>query len=158
MAVRSEPRANVAGSIEDVYRYVSDVHRWPEWATAIRECRVGGDGQLAAGARLEQRVKGMFGSTRDRTLAVSAADPPSQLAFAGKMGPSPLRWGFDLVPIDVARTDIALWVEVERRSIMCAIPEGLLASMIRRVNNRELVAIKVAVESTPATSRPAAER
>jgi hypothetical protein len=158
MAVRSETRSEIAAGIDDVYRYVSDLSRWPEWAAAIRECRLSGDAPLQAGSRLEQRVKGMFGSTRDRALDVTAVDTPSRLAFTGMMGPSPLRWGFDLEPLESGRTGVLLWVEVERRGFTRAIPEGLLTNMIRRVNDREVSAIKAAVESTRAVGQAGTAR
>jgi uncharacterized protein YndB with AHSA1/START domain len=147
MALRSETRAQIDSSVEDVYRYLSDVSRWPEWATAIRACSVSGGGPLRTGCTLEQRVKGVFGSTRDRTLAVNAVDAPSRLEFAGDMGPSALRWGFELAATEAASTDIVLWVEVELHSLMRAIPAGLIREMIHRVNDRELAAIKAKVSS-----------
>ena len=148
MTVRSESRAEIAGSVGNVWGYLTDVSRWPDWAAAILECRVSGGGQLAAGAHLEQRVNGMFGSTRARELDVSAVDAERRLAFTGAMGPSRLRWGFDLTAIDADRTDLNLWVEVELQSLMRAVPGGVLRILIRRVNERELIAIKSAVEST----------
>jgi hypothetical protein len=147
VAVRSESRLNIGGSIEDVWAYLSDVSRWPEWAAAVRECRVGGGAPLQVGSHLEQRVKGMFGSIRDRSLDVSAVDAPNRLEFAGKMGVSSLRWGFDLAAADSDRTDVRLWVEVQLKSLMRVVPGQLLKSMIRSVNARELAAIKSAVES-----------
>lgn len=135
IAVRSESRAEIAERTENVWGYVTDVSRWPEWAAAIRECRVSGGAPLRAGVQLEQRAKGMFGSTRDRTLDVTAIDDARRLEFAGTMGPSALRWGFDLIPVDANQTGVVLWVEIEPKGPMRAIPGGVLKGMIRRVNN-----------------------
>jgi ribosome-associated toxin RatA of RatAB toxin-antitoxin module len=149
MTVRSESRAEMAASVEDVWSYVSDVSRWPEWAPTIRECRVSGRAPLHAGSRLEQRVKGMSGSIRHQVLDVSVVDAPSRLAVAGKMGPSPVRWGFDLSPMGPSRADVLLWVEVEPKSIMRAIPGELLRSVTRSTSARYLLAIKSATEPKP---------
>ncbi len=96
---------------------------------------------------LEQQVKKPFGSSGDRSLEVTAVDAPLHLGFAGTMGPSSLRWGFDLAPVGKIRTDVVLWIETDRHGPMRLMPAGVLKSMFRRVNERELKAIKSAVES-----------
>ena len=145
--VRSESRGEIAAGIEVVYAYLSDVTRWPEWAHAIGECRVSGGGPLRAGARIDQRVRGSGGSAKERTLDVTAADEPRRIEFAGLYGPSPLRWGFDLTAAGGLRTEIELWVEMDRRGPMRATPGPVLRKMIRGTNDREIAAIKTAVEA-----------
>ncbi len=49
--------------------------------------------------------------------------------------------------MDERQTDAMMWVEVDRRSIMRAIPGSVLNGRIRRVMDREMAAIKVALES-----------
>ena len=145
--VRSESRGEIAAGIEAVYAYVSDVSRWPEWAHAIRECSVSGGGPLQAGVRIDQRVTGSGGSPQERTLDVTAADPPRRIEFAGLFGPSPLRWGFGLPAAGGMRTAILLWVEMDRRGPMRATPALVLRKMVRATNDREIAAIKTAVEA-----------
>ena len=88
MAVRSESRITIAGSVPEVWAYVCDVGRWPEWAPTVRECWVGGGGPLHPGSRVEQRAKGIFGSTWYRAQSVTAVDAPRAVAFAAPMGTS----------------------------------------------------------------------
>jgi hypothetical protein len=116
----------------------------------VRECRLRGDAPLQPGARVEQRAKGIFGSTRERAQHVTAVEAPRRVAFAGPMGTSAARWGMELEPLDGDRqTDATMWIEVDLAGIMRAIPGRLLEGRIRRVSDRELVAIKAAVESAP---------
>src|SRR2546425_13167997 len=42
MAIRTESRITIAGSVPEVWAYVCDVGRWPEWAPTVLECRVRG--------------------------------------------------------------------------------------------------------------------
>jgi hypothetical protein len=63
------------------------------------------------------------------------------------MGASPLRWGVDLSADGAARTGILLWVEVDRRGPMRALPAPMLRRMIRGVNDREIATIKQVVEA-----------
>jgi polyketide cyclase/dehydrase/lipid transport protein len=151
MMVRSESRITIASSIPDVWAYVCDVGRWQEWAPTVRECWVDGGGPLQPGSRLEQRAKGLFGSSRHRAQNVTAVEAPRRVAFAGPMGTSAARWGMELEPMDEGKTEAMMWVEVERKSVMRAIPGRVLEGRIQRVMDIEMAAIKAAVES--ATTR-----
>ena len=149
MAVRTESRIRIAGNVREVWAYLCDVGRWPEWAPTVLECRVGGGAPLEPGARVEQRAKGILGSTRDRAQEVTVVEAPRRLAFAGPMGTSAARWGMELEPIDDGQTDAKMWIEVDLGGIMRAIPGRVLEGRIQRVSDREMAAIKAAVESAP---------
>ncbi len=153
MAVRSESRVTIVSRVPEVWAYVCDVGRWPEWAPTVRECWVDGGAPLQPGSRVEQRAKGIFGSTRYRAQSVTAVEAPRCLAFAGPMGTSAARWGMELEPMDHRQTEAKMWVEVDPEGVMRAIPGRVLGGRIRRVMDREMAAIKAAVESaTPGGS------
>jgi hypothetical protein len=149
MAIRSESRITIAASVPDVWAYLCDVGRWPEWAPTVRECWIGAGGPLEPGARVEQRAKLLLGATRRRSQEVTVVEAPRRVAFAGPMGTSAARWGMELEPTDERQTAAMMWVEVERESVMRAIPGRVLEGRIRGVMDREMAAIKAAVESAP---------
>ena len=146
MTFRTESRLTIASSIDEVWAYICDVGRWPQWAPTVLECRVRGGGPLQPGSRVEQRAKLMFGLSRDRSQAVTLVEPPASMAFAGPMGTSAARWGMELEPVDDKQTDAKMWIEVDLAGIMRAVP-GILKGRIQRVSDIEMVAIKAAVES-----------
>jgi hypothetical protein len=148
MTDRSESRITIAGSVPEVWAYLCDLGRWSEWAPTVRECWVGGGAPLQPGARVEQRAKGPFGSTRYRAQNVTAVEAPRRIAFAGPMGTSAARWGMELEPTDDRQTEALMWVEVDRKNIVRAIPGPMLKGRIQRVMDIEMAAIKAAVEST----------
>ena len=150
MTIRSESRLAIARSVPEVWAYICDVGRWPEWAPTVRECWVGGGAALTPGTRVEQRAKLMFGATRHRAQNVTAVEAPRSLAFAGPMGTSAARWGMEFEPIDDGLTEAEMWVEVDLRNIMRAIPGPVLQSRIQRVMDVEMAAIKAALESPAA--------
>jgi Polyketide cyclase / dehydrase and lipid transport len=153
MAIRTESRITIAGSVPEVWAYVCDVGRWPEWAPTVLECRVRGGAPLQPGSQVDQRAKGIFGSSRARSQEVTAVEAPHYVAFAGPMGTSAARWGMELEPMDAKHTEAEMWIEVDLRGIMRAIPESILKGRIQRVSDREMTAIKAAVESvTPGGS------
>ena len=149
MAVRSESRVTIASSVPEVWAYICDVGRWPEWAPTVREAWVGGGAPLQPGSRVEQRAKGIFGSTHYRAQSVTAVEAPRCLAFAGTMGTSAARWGMEFEPMDDRQTEAMMWVEVDLEGVMRAIPDRVLEGRIRRVMDIEMAAIKAAVESAP---------
>ena len=153
MTIRSERRVTIDSSILEVWAYICDVGRWPEWAPTVLEGWVAGGGPLQPGARVEQRAKGIFGTSRRRSQGVTAVEAPRYVAFAGPMGLSAARWGMELEPMEDRQTEAKMWVEVDLRSLMRAIPGRVLKGRIRRVMDREMAAIKGAVESaTPGGS------
>ena len=147
MAVRTESRITIAGRVPDVWAYICDLGRWPEWAPGVLECRAVGGVPLQPGSRVEQRAKGILGRTRGRVQHVTAVEAPHSLAFAGPMGSSAARWGMEFEPIDGRQTEALMWVEVDRGGIMRAIPGRVLAGRIQRVSDTEMAAIRAAVES-----------
>jgi hypothetical protein len=150
MTIRTESRITIASSVREVWAYVCDVGRWPEWAPTVLECWVRGGGPLQAGSRVEQRAKDL-GRTHGRIQEVTAVEAPSYVAFAGRMGTSGSRWGMELKPLGDRQTDATMWIEVDLAGIMRAVP-GLFKGSLQRVSDREMAAIKAAVESATRAS------
>jgi hypothetical protein len=147
MTIRTESRIKIDSSVRQVWAYVCDVERWPEWAPTVVECWVRGGAPLEPGSRVEQRAKGILWLTRGRSQKVTAVEAPRHVAFAGPMGTSAARWGMELEPVDDKQTDAMMWIEVDLAGIMLAIPGRALKGRIQRVSDHEMVAIKAAVES-----------
>jgi hypothetical protein len=78
---------------------------------------------------------------------VTAVEAPSYVAFAGPLGTSTARWGMELEPVADRQTDTKMWIEVDLAGIMRVFPGRALKGSIQRVSDREMVAIKAAVES-----------
>jgi hypothetical protein len=147
MTIRTESRIKIDRSVREVWAYVCDVGRWPEWAPTVLECQVRGGAPLQPGSRVDQRAKGILWLTHGRSQAVTAVEAPRHVAFAGPMGTSVARWGMELEPVDDKQTDAMMWVEVDLAGFMRAVPGRTLQGRIQRVSDHEMAAIKAAVES-----------
>jgi Polyketide cyclase / dehydrase and lipid transport len=145
MTIRTESRITIASSIDEVWAYVCDVGRWPEWAPTVLECRIRGGAPLQPGSWVDQRAKDL-GWTHRRSQEVTDVEAPRYVAFAGPMGTSAARWAMQLEPVDDRQTDAKMWIEIDLAGIMRAIP-GTLKGRVQRVSDQEMVAIKTAVES-----------
>lgn len=152
MEFRTESRITIGGSVPDVFAYLCDVGRWPEWAPTVLECRTQGGVPLEPGVRVDQRAKGVLGTSRKRSQHVTAVDAPRSVAFAGPLGTSNARWGMEFEPLGNNATEALMWIEVDLKGVMRAIPGGLFKRRIQRVSDGEMVAIKAAVEAAPLRS------
>jgi hypothetical protein len=146
MTFRTESRITIAASVAEAYEYLCDVGRWPEWAPTVLRAWLRGGGPLRPGARVEQRAKGPLWLSRGRSQEVTVVDEPRSVAFAGPMGTSQARWGMEFEPADDRQTDAMMWIEVDLAGIMRAVP-GMVEASVQRVSDREMVAIKAAVEA-----------
>jgi Polyketide cyclase / dehydrase and lipid transport len=153
MTFRTQSRLTVSRSVPEVWAYICDVGRWPEWAPTVLEGWVAGGVPLTPGARVEQRAKLMFGLSRHRAQTVTAVEAPRRVAFAGPFGSAAARWGMELESVEVDRTETEMWVEVDLRNIMRVIPARLLEARIQRVMDIEMDLIKAAIESDPVRQR-----
>ena len=155
--IRSESRLAIARGVPEVWDYICDVGRWSQWAPTVQKCWVGGGAPLAPGTRVEQRAKLMFGLSRYRASYVTAVEAPRSLAFAGPLGTSTARWGMEFAPLDGGQTEAEMWVEVDLRNVMRALPSRAFKGRIQRVMDIEMAAIKAAVESLPRAARAPGE-
>ena len=147
MTFRTESSIRIASSLDEVWAYICDVGRWPEWAPTVLEGRVRGGGPLQPGSRVDQRAKLILGMSRSRSQQVTVVEAPHRVAFAGPLGNSSARWGMELKPVDDSQTDAMMWIEVDLAGIMRAVPSGMIKGSIQRVSDIEMVAIKAALES-----------
>ena len=131
MTIRTESRIKIASSVPEVWAYVCDVGRWPEWAPTVLECRVRGGGPLQPGSWVDQRAKDL-GRTHGRSQEVTAVEAPGSVAFAGRMGTSAARWGMELKPVDDGQTDTTMWIEVDLAGVMRAVPDPQRQSSARK--------------------------
>jgi carbon monoxide dehydrogenase subunit G len=149
MTFRTESRTTIAADIAQVWAYVCDVGRWQEWAPTVLECQVRGGGPLQPGSRLDQRAKGILGTSRKRSQVVTAVEAPRRVAFAGPLGTSAGRWGMELVTTNEGQTESMMWIEVDLGGPMRAIPSRVLERRVQRVSDLEMSLIKAAVEAAP---------
>ncbi|HEY3924481.1 MAG TPA: SRPBCC family protein [Acidothermaceae bacterium] len=152
MTFRTESRITIASNVGEVWAYMCDVRRWSEWAPTVLECHVRGGGPFQLGAQLDQRAKGILGSSRSRSQRVTVVEAPHGMAFAGPLGTSAGRWGMELKPIDDRQTDTMMWVEVDLAGIMRAMPAGAFKRRVQRVSDLEMVLIKSSLESAMSKS------
>lgn len=76
----------IARSPEDVFAYITEVSRHPEWQDGLVSAALETEGPLRVGSRLLHRRK-LGPATVAATSEITALDPPRLVAFRGLDGP-----------------------------------------------------------------------
>jgi len=77
---------NVARSPEDVFAYITDVQRHPEWQEGLVSVTTETEGPVRVGTRVVHRRK-LGPQTVSATSEITAFDPPRLVSFRGIDGP-----------------------------------------------------------------------
>ena len=84
--VKVEASVDIDRPIEEVFAYVADPTKAPEWSSIALECTPEGGGPIGVGSRI--RTVGKFlGRRLESTLEVTEYDPPRKLAMRAVSGP-----------------------------------------------------------------------
>jgi uncharacterized membrane protein len=118
---------------QDVFAYVSDMARHPEWQEKLLAATVETEGPMRVGTRVKQ-TRRVGGGTRTFTLEVTEHDPPNGLAFRGIDGPVRPRGRITLEPLDGGqRTRYSAQLDFEGHGLGL-----LLGPLVRRDARRQL--------------------
>jgi hypothetical protein len=87
---RAEESIFVERPVEEVFAYLTDLERVPEWQTSVLFLQLQSPGGLRAGAKLVELRK-FLGRKVESILEVTGYDPPRRYAVAAQSGPIPFR-------------------------------------------------------------------
>jgi uncharacterized membrane protein len=76
----------IARKPEDVFAYLDDLSRHPEWQDSLVSVQIETPGPTRVGTRIKQ-TRQTPGGKRTMTVGVTAHDPPRRVAFRGLDGP-----------------------------------------------------------------------
>jgi uncharacterized protein YndB with AHSA1/START domain len=82
--VRVELTVEIACPAAEVFEYLTDVEKLPEWQASALESRT--DGSFEKGSRITERRR-LFGREVETVLEVAAYEPPERLTLCSLNGP-----------------------------------------------------------------------
>ena len=74
--------------IEEVFAYLTDPARVPEWQSSALEAHLEGEGPMRAGSRVLEKRK-FLGRQMDSTMEVLEYEPPNRFTIKASSGPVP---------------------------------------------------------------------
>ena len=139
-----EHTVEIDRSIDEVFAYLTDVARLPEWQASVSEVHV--DGPIEQGTRFRD-VREFMGRRAASTLEVTAYKPPSR--FALRVAEGPIAYEIDHV---LEATGRGTRVTFSGRGETTRVPR-LMRGMVERAVERQLAkdaeALKQALERRP---------
>jgi carbon monoxide dehydrogenase subunit G len=93
--LRAELTIEIARSVEDVFAYLTDVEKLPEWQGSVVSARANGPGPLREGSRIVEE-RSLLGHEAETELEVTAYEPSRRFALRTLSGPVELAIDHDL--------------------------------------------------------------
>ena len=151
MAIEVRTETRIGRPVEEVYRHLVDLDRWPEWlvATGIRRIERARTGPAEPGEalRIEQAAAGRAGTFEGR---VTRAEPPTHLSVSGKDGDGvTIDIAARLVPVEAPLT-ILVWEVRIALPFRYRIFESMARLQVERAVALDVEAFKRRLESVAA--------
>ncbi|MGI9646795.1 MAG: SRPBCC family protein [Ilumatobacteraceae bacterium] len=127
---------------KDVWAYVSDLGRTPEWRTSVKS--VDPPGALAPGASFDARTR-VVGRTWHWRLVLDEVDPPTTLTYSVAEGFTDITVTYRVEP-DGTGTRFTLVARSEARRLFERLLEPIAGRALRRESERHLANLKAALE------------
>jgi uncharacterized protein YndB with AHSA1/START domain len=127
-------KVEIAGRADEVFSYVTDPSRFPEWQQGVVSGRMEGGGTHGVGARCIT-TRRIGGAERASTSEVTEINPPSRWAVRGLDGPIRAIVNVTVEPLnETARSRVTIEVDFEGHGI----GKLLVPLVVRRQAEREM--------------------
>ncbi len=142
--IKFEASVDINRPIEEVFAYVTDPAKTPEWSSLTLESTLEGSGPVGVGSRI--RAIGKFlGRRLESTVEVTQYDPPSKFAMRAVSGPGHLEIERQLESIGQG-TRYHSRLAVESGGLF-KLADPSLASLMKRTVETDLHTLKALLEA-----------
>ena len=142
--VRVEEHVTIDRPIEEVFTYLSDIDRQPEWVSSLSESTRTSSGPTAPGTTYRQVVK-LLGRRIEANCEITEYEPPTLYAFRGVNGPMHVQMRFTLTP-EGQGTRVTQVVEGESGGFF-RLADPILARTMQKQFAADLETLKTMLES-----------
>jgi carbon monoxide dehydrogenase subunit G len=137
---KTERSTDIAKPPDEVFPYLFEPDRVPQWTTGLHEYERLGSGPLAKGARFRERLQ-VSGQNIDTELEVTAYDPPSSAESRAKIRGIDVISTYDLQPSG-AGTRLTQTVEATGGGISGRLLIPVIQPHLERKLEADLAALK----------------
>lgn len=143
--IRFTTSVRIARTPEDVFAYVSDPTRFPDWNSAVEQVEATSRPPAGVPPRYRMRRALPRGRISDE-LEIVASEPPRMFAIRAASGPMPFLYRYSFAPVD-GGTLVRLVAEVELTGAH-ALTEPLLGRLVRRGVDANLATLQALLEGS----------
>ena len=124
---RIERQTVVGAPPAEVFAYLSDLDKLPEWQSGITAARQTSEGGMRVGATALV-TRELMGQSMEALLTVTEYEPPRRIAIASEVSGVKAHATLDLAPTDDGEdTDLSFAIEI-RGSMLTSFMEPMIAS------------------------------
>jgi uncharacterized membrane protein len=145
MATRNETSIDIDRPVGDVWAYVSNVARWPEWRTTITS--IDPPSELTVGARFTGTTR-LIGRTWRWGLELTMVEPGQRLAYDVVSGVVRPTVEYRLEPAD-GGCRFTMSGSVERMGVVGRILQPMAEPTLRRESTEHIANLKRLLEAVP---------
>lgn len=139
----------IARSPEDVFAYIDQVARHPEWQDGLISARVVTEGPLRVGSKIAE-VRKLGGREQKVTYEMTEREPPGIFAFRGLDGPIRPSGRGTIVPVgDGSSSRVTLSLDLTAHGLMGRALLPLARSQAAKQVPRDQERLKERLESGP---------
>jgi uncharacterized protein YndB with AHSA1/START domain len=148
MAIDFSFDVDIARPPEQVFAFLSDLRRLPEWQPLVVEAEQLGEGPLRQGSRVRE-ARNMRGKRLEQIVEIATFEPPRRFAVKVVEGPLPLHGDLTLSPTSDGSTRLHMHAHGHARGAM-RMAEPVLKLGIKREFRKQYRRLKELVEAGPA--------
>lgn len=146
--MRIEHSVVIDRPVEEVFAFLNDAEKLPQWNTAITDARQTSQGPIGVGTTFHLSAQ-FLGRRMDSQSEVTAYEPNQQISYKTKSGPVPMDATYKLEPAGGA-TRVLEVIEAEPGSFF-RLAEPVLKRMAQRQMETSLSNLKDLLEAERAT-------
>lgn len=146
--VRIEEQATINRPVEEVFAYMSDIERQPEWVSTLTSSQKTGSGPTGVGTTYRQGVK-FLGRRMEMDCEILAYEPPTLYAFRARSGPMRMEMRMTLAASGT-ETTLTQVAEGESNGLL-KLADPIMARSMKKQFAADLESLKTLLESGIAT-------
>jgi len=135
---------HIGRPVEEVWAFLTDWRRAPEWMAGIDGMRAAIDGAVGNGTRVVFRARGS-----DRDAVIVAWAPPQRLALRSTQGGMTATYVYTCKP-EASGTRLTLDARCEASGLGWRLAGPLIGFLMKRADSGQVAALKRLLEASPA--------
>lgn len=143
--VRVDVETTISRPVEEVFAYLSNIDRQPEWVSPLTDSRKTSSGPTGVGTTYQQTAK-FLGRRMDMNCEITGYQAPTLYAFRAKNGPMHMEMQFTLTPGGSESTKVTQVVEGESAGFF-KLADPILARTMKKQFVADLETLKTLLES-----------
>jgi len=140
--------------VEEIFTYMSELENLVDWSNPIIAIRKLSPGDIHVGTTVQSTIR-FLGKWWNMTFEVVECEPSRSLTIKSIAGVAPCLFCYQFKPIENGRTTVSQEAAIQLTGSIYGLEESVLARMVSRQIEHDLLTLKDMLEASAATQRSA---